>query len=60
MELFKTQDSKLKDDLKPEILFSKCYVYFLHHYMHILNTYILKLESNYVTSLKLHMLDLKE
>lgn len=58
----KNQEHGLEDDLSSEILVSETYIYFVHHYMNILNTHIVKLESNELTSTELHgiMSDLKE
>ncbi|XP_031329485.1 uncharacterized protein LOC116170636 [Photinus pyralis] len=61
-KFIKSQEHELEDDLRSEIPLSECYIYFVHHYMNILNTHIVKLESNRLSSTELHeiMSDLKE
>lgn len=53
-DFIKTQENELEDDLSGRLSFHECYIYFVHHYMMILNATLLKLQSNSLTSSEVH------
>lgn len=57
----KSNEHELEEDLSSDISLGECYLFFVHHYMNILNVGILQLESNKLTITELHdvMCDLK-
>lgn len=52
--VFLDNENECTDDLRVEITFPEMYMYFMHHYMNILNQSILLLETKSLTSIELH------
>ncbi|CAG9818140.1 unnamed protein product [Phaedon cochleariae] len=50
----KNREHGLEEDINAQLTFPECYLYFVHHYMNVLNTHILKLESKSLTIIELH------
>lgn len=51
---FIDNEDECKDDYLPELTLPEFYIYFVHHYMNILNQSILLLKTNSLTSVDFH------